>query len=119
MKRRTSPGCTVMSTFGMSSARAGFFRAPPRGIPDRLARRRRALRRAVAHALAACIALVIGSAAASEPRAAGSIPGIAPEIAQRLSRLDCSRVDAADVRDVLAHVPAPRIVLLQGSVAFV
>ena len=77
------------------------------------------MRRTLAHALAACITVLIGSAVASEPREARSIPGIAPEIAQRLSRLDCSRVEPADVRDVLAHVPAPRIALLQGSVAFV
>jgi hypothetical protein len=47
-------------------------------------------------------------------------PGaVAPEIRQRLAALDCSRVSAGDMRTVLAHVPAPRIVLLQGSVALV
>lgn len=34
-------------------------------------------------------------------------------------QLDCSHVTGADVRDVLAHAPAPRIVLLHGSFAFV
>ena len=43
----------------------------------------------------------------------------AGEVAQQLKRLDCTRVSAAQVADVLSHVPAPRIVLLQGSVAIV
>ena len=33
--------------------------------------------------------------------------------------LDCDRVSANDVRDILARVPAPRVVLLQGSVPLV
>jgi hypothetical protein len=33
--------------------------------------------------------------------------------------LDCARLSAADVRDVLAPAPAPRVVLLQGSLALV
>ena len=41
------------------------------------------------------------------------------DVAARLSGLDCTRLTATDVRDVLARAPAPRIVLLQGSVAFV
>ncbi len=45
------------------------------------------------------------------------IPG--GPLVQQLSRLDCTRVTAADVADVLRLAPAPRIVLLQGSVAFV
>ena len=55
--------------------------------------------------------------------AAASQPGIAaaidPAVAARLRVLDCSHVSAADVRDVLSRVPAPRIVLLQGSVPLV
>ena len=44
---------------------------------------------------------------------------VSPDVARRLAALDCDHLDAAQVRDVLASVPAPRIVLLQGSVAFV
>jgi hypothetical protein len=36
-----------------------------------------------------------------------------------LARLDCDNVDAAGVRDVLAHVPAPRVMLIAGSLPFV
>jgi len=36
-----------------------------------------------------------------------------------LLALDCERVSAADVRDVLAHAPAPRVILLQGSLGLV
>ena len=37
----------------------------------------------------------------------------------RVLALTCDHITAADVRDTLAHVDAPRIVLLEGSVAFV
>lgn len=72
------------------------------------------MRRIVACVLGAWLAAP-GSTAATEPREDAP----PPFIAERLARLDCSRVTAADVRDVLAHAPAPRIVLLQGSVALV
>lgn len=53
-------------------------------------------------------------------RAAEPVPArMAPDVARGLSRLDCAHVGAADVRDVLGRAPAPRIVLLQGSLAFV
>ena len=39
--------------------------------------------------------------------------------AQHLARLDCARLTAADIADVLAQAQAPRVVLLQGSLAFV
>jgi hypothetical protein len=42
-----------------------------------------------------------------------------PATAERVLALDPARVTPGDVRDVLARVPAPRIYLLQGSVAFV
>ena len=45
--------------------------------------------------------------------------GIGSEYVSSLAKLDCAHVAAADVRDVLKHVAAPRIVLLQGSIAFV
>jgi len=44
---------------------------------------------------------------------------VAREYAGRLRHLDCSNVTAADVQQVLRHVPAPRILLLQGSVPIV
>ena len=52
-------------------------------------------------------------------RVATPAPAIPADVAQRLSQLDCSRISAEAVSDVLARAPAPRIVLLQGSVAFV
>jgi hypothetical protein len=42
-----------------------------------------------------------------------------PAVAARLAALDPERIAPADVGDVLAHVPAPRIIALQGSVALV
>ena len=45
--------------------------------------------------------------------------GLAPDVAARVRALDCRKVSAADVRDVLSQTSAPRIVLLQGSVPLV
>ena len=42
-----------------------------------------------------------------------------PEIARRLQELDPTRISARDVAEVLARVPAPRIILLQGSVPLI
>jgi hypothetical protein len=42
-----------------------------------------------------------------------------PAVAARILALTPERISDADVRDALAHGPAPRIYLLQGSVAFV
>jgi hypothetical protein len=36
-------------------------------------------------------------------------------VARRLQDLDPDRISARDVAEVLARVPAPRIILLQGS----
>lgn len=66
----------------------------------------------LACALAAAPGAVAGDAAAGD----SAVP---PDVVARLARLDCSRIGATDVREVLARVPAPRIVLLQGSVPLV
>ncbi|HET7032636.1 MAG TPA: hypothetical protein VFJ48_05890, partial [Casimicrobiaceae bacterium] len=42
-----------------------------------------------------------------------------PEIVRRLHELDPARISARDVAEVLARVPAPRIILLEGSVPLV
>jgi hypothetical protein len=42
-----------------------------------------------------------------------------PALAARILALDPNRVSERDVRDVLALAPAPRIIALQGSLAFV
>jgi hypothetical protein len=42
-----------------------------------------------------------------------------PAIAQRLRGLDPDHISANDVAEVLARVPAPRIILLEGSIALV
>jgi pimeloyl-ACP methyl ester carboxylesterase len=55
---------------------------------------------------------------ASDP-ASATHPAIDPAIAVRIRALDCAHVSAADVRDALSRAPAPRIVLLQGSVPLV
>ena len=77
----------------------------------------RSRRRAVA--CAAALALSVGGPFTSVSGAAGAAPDVPPATIARLAAIDCERVSAAQVREVLALVPAPRIVLLQGSVAVV
>ena len=74
----------------------------------------RASARIAALALCTFAALGARAAAPSPPPQA-----IDPGVAARIARLDCAHVSAADVGETLARAPAPRIVLLQGSVAFV
>jgi hypothetical protein len=78
------------------------------GLPQR------ARLRAIAFAAAAALSGVV-CAAGSAPARTGLDPD--PAVAARLLALDPGRVSRSDVADVLAHVPAPRIVLLQGSLA--
>ncbi|HKU87134.1 MAG TPA: hypothetical protein VJV77_12440 [Casimicrobiaceae bacterium] len=74
----------------------------------------------MSRALLACVLAAAPAAVAGDVAATvmgdSSVP---PDVVARLARLDCSRIGAADVREVLARVPAPRIVLLQGSVPLV
>jgi hypothetical protein len=77
--------------------------------------RRPAFARFVACALAATN--LFAAAVASAAQTASPPPP--PEVVRELAALDCDHVDAAQVRDVLRRVPAPRIVLLQGSVPVV
>src|SRR4030081_3717985 len=42
---------------------------------------------------------------------------VVAELAERVLALDPERISAADVRDLLSRVPAPRIFLFQGSLA--
>ncbi|MGE5169765.1 MAG: hypothetical protein ACM3JC_05255 [Rudaea sp.] len=55
------------------------------------------------------------------PLAQAVAPGadLDPALAARLRALDCTRVAGDEVRDVLSRAPAPRVVLLQGSVPIV
>ena len=84
-----------------------------RATPASLARDRR-----VCAAIGGALLAGAGALGASTP-AGGTLPGVARDIARRLARLDPERVGPDDVREVLAHVPAPRIIALQGSVALV
>ena len=92
----------------MSNAPGGSFRALPRGI------RNSAVRRGFLAALMAMAVFIAPAVALSGP-----IERFDPAVAARLRALDCSHVGADDVANVLSRVPAPRIVLLQGSVAIV
>ncbi len=65
----------------------------------------------------AVIAALPVCARAGEPGAAPLGAGRDPVVAERLLALDPARVGAREVADVLARAPAPRIVLLQGSIA--
>jgi hypothetical protein len=78
---------------------------------------RRAACMTIAAGLAAGIGLHARSAGAHPARAPAPAPP--PGIAARLGRLDPERIGPDDVREVLAEVPAPRIIALQGSVTLV
>ncbi|MGH8852371.1 MAG: hypothetical protein ACREYD_15385 [Casimicrobiaceae bacterium] len=61
-------------------------------------------------------------ASAGAAAASGALPaGIPLErgIEDRILALDPEHISAGEVRDVLAHAPAPRIICLQGSMAFI
>jgi hypothetical protein len=91
-----------------SSVPDGSFRQPSRDI-----RRGSRLRAA---AVCAC---VIAFHALLHALDAAALTTLDPALGARLRALDCENVSAADVRDVLSKAPAPRIVLLQGSVPLV
>ena len=69
--------------------------------------------------LACAFAAAPGAFAGHATAAAKGYSEVPPGVVARLERLDCSRIGGTDVREVLARVPAPRIVLLQGSVPLV
>jgi hypothetical protein len=77
---------------------------------------------AVAVALAGCARFAPAdqapvAAVAAVPAVARVAPGSA--LAERILALDPQHLSARDVREVLARAPAPRIIALQGSLAFV
>jgi hypothetical protein len=81
--------------------------------------------RAGAASRASLLALLAALASCAQPelaqRAAPAPPLPPPDAAlvARVEALDPLHISAADVHDVLARAPAPRIILLQGSLAFV
>jgi hypothetical protein len=81
----------------------------PRG-PARCERRvRRAAPRVAARAIAGVLVAAWAGVAAASP-----LPAPA-----RVAALDCTRISAADVAEVLSRAPAPRIIALHGSVPIV
>jgi hypothetical protein len=80
---------------------------------------RAALRTLRGTAFACALAAASGSTASDATVPAAGASAVPPDVVARLARLDCSRIGASDVREILARVPAPRIVLLQGSVPLV
>ncbi|MEA2649553.1 MAG: hypothetical protein QOG61_1988, partial [Candidatus Binataceae bacterium] len=77
--------------------------------------------------LVAALVLVLAAAHAHMPAVAEERPGRSDNAQPPMDRstedrvlaLDPANISAADVRDVLAHTPAPRIITLQGSVALI
>src|SRR6187399_1699071 len=106
-----------MPIAGTSSGRGVSCPGERHAIRDRRDRVNRSRRRAIA--CVAALALSAGGPFTSVSGAAGAAPDVPPATIARLAAIDCERVSAAQVREVLALVPAPRIVLLQGSVAVV
>jgi len=62
------------------------------------------------------LTVIVSSSAAQTPTMR---PTLDATLAVRIRHLDCANLGATDVRDVLSRAPAPRIVLLQGSVPLV
>lgn len=87
-----------------SDAPGGSFRDPRHEIPERAGAR--------TVFAAACLLVAVTAIAAARAAAASLDPALAAPIAA----LDCAKLSAADVSGVLSKAPAPRIVLLQGSV---
>ena len=84
------------------------------------ARRTRVASRRLRRAILACALAAVAGCGVRDVAAASAHHSTAhSDVVARLERLDCSRIGATDVHDVLARVPAPRIVLLQGSVPLV
>ena len=72
--------------------------------------------------LLAAAALAIATLANTECPVAAPLPVVTLSEAadeDRVLALDPERISAADVRDILARVPAPRVINLQGSLAWV
>jgi hypothetical protein len=79
-----------------------------------VARRARTGLHTLRGALLACALATAPGAVAGDAAAAGD-SAVPPDVVARLARLDCSRIGATDVREVLARVRAPRIVLGQWT----
>src|SRR5262245_7731082 len=104
-KSAISPPCMGTAIHSMSRGRAGSFRG--------------SIRASVGVGIAT-VALIAGAVRADPtPDALAPFRALDPVVAARVLALNPGRLSAADVRDTLAHIPAPRIYLLQGSVAFV
>jgi len=88
MRVRTTDNLLVRVRSGRRSARAAVYVA--------------------ARATFGMLVVALASVVAASPL---SLPGAA-----RLAALDCTRVSATDVAEVLSGAPAPRIIALHGSV---
>jgi len=74
---------------------------------------------ALALALAATHTYAITVALEGESELARAQSAMDRSTEDRILALDPSNISAAEVRDVLSYAPAPRIITLQGSVAFI
>jgi hypothetical protein len=63
---------------------------------------------------AARVAAIAVALCAACALAAPAAPALDPTVAARVLALDPERISDADVRDVLAHAPAPRVILISG-----
>ena len=61
------------------------------------------------------LVLTLFAAALAVGGLAWAAPPATPAADPQLQRLDCDDLDASAVRDVLAHAPAPRVILINGS----
>ncbi|MBK9702004.1 MAG: hypothetical protein IPO75_00340 [Betaproteobacteria bacterium] len=116
---KTTPG-TWPAPAASSRGSGGSVRSPAgSGDPrPRAAGPDPARRGACAALAAAVVGSVCGVGWAATPAGERRAP-VPAATARRLAQLDPERIGPDDVRDVLARVPAPRIIALQGSVALV
>src|SRR4051812_10312162 len=83
--------------------------------PDASCPGSRCVSRDVRRLIVCALALAVGATSLAAPSAAGP----PADVRDPLLALSCGAVTAADVRDVLSHTQAPRVILISGSLPLI